>query len=167
MIVLGLAGLGVVGTILLITLKGNANRPHLEPYLSSRGSLTDSGEEANPLFGLKVCMTLTQDHPHLPFMPLMRDQFLEAGVAEFHSDPLKDVDLLLIAEVKCNGYAEVYYTAEIRCSSDGEPLCVIVEAPAQGDRPSNLALETVSRVRRELLASHGYAERRAALKELR
>jgi hypothetical protein len=65
-------------------------------------------------------------------------------------------------EIACNGYADVYYRAELTAGAEGEIFLTLSEKPPHGDRPANLALELVHRLKIELRKR----ERGLALREL-
>ncbi len=78
-----------------------------------------------------------------------------------------DADLLVAGILKCNGYAEVYYEAEITCYSRHEAVCTLIERPPGGDRPGNLAIEVVATLNAKLDALFRRSERARAISELR
>lgn len=117
-----------------------------------------------PLEGLRIALAIEQDHPHPVFVTLLKELLLreEAELVEG-----ADCDLTISGHLVGNGYADVYYTAELVCFTSGGPLFTLLERPPHGDRPGNLALELVTRLKREIEKSVIRNERRTALKELR
>lgn len=112
--------------------------------------------EPNPLHGLRLDLHIAQDHPHIPFVALLRDALLREGAI------LEEGGLSINGIVVCNGYADVYYRADLTVQEGGEPLFALAERPPHGDRPGNLALELVNRLKAELRKR----ERQNALREL-
>jgi hypothetical protein len=66
----------------------------------------------------------------------------------------------------CNGYAEIYYQADFSCSNAQHAICNLIEKPPHGDRPANLAMELVARIKTELEKRISRDERREAVREL-
>jgi hypothetical protein len=75
-------------------------------------------------------------------------------------------DILVTGDLVCNGYAEIYYQAELACLSPHQEICRLTEKPAHGDRPANLAIEAVSKLESELDKLVSRHERRRAIREL-
>ena len=117
----------------------------------------------SPLDGLRVAIALTQDHPHPVFATLLKERLLGEG-AEIV--PEAEADVLVRGAVVCNGYADVYFTADLAAQTPGAPLFTLVEKPPHGDRQGNLALELVTRLKAEWEKRSTRDERRAALREL-
>jgi len=111
-----------------------------------------------PLEGLRIVLDIEQDHPHPVFVTLLKETLLreDAEIVEGVGD------LTITGQIVGNGYADVYYTAELACQTPDGPLFTLLERPPHGDRPGNLALELITRLKREVSGN----ERRAALREL-
>jgi hypothetical protein len=129
----------------------------------------------SPLQGLRVALAVAQDAPHPVFATLLKEQFLKADVAEVVSVPYAKglrldpevAELLVLGQVCCNGYAEIYFEADFTCYTAREAVCTVVERPPGGDRPGNLAIELVSRLSAKLEDLIARDERRRAVRELR
>ena len=113
--------------------------------------------ESSPLAGLRVALDLDQDHPNAPFAALLRERLLREDVILD-----ENADLAVSGTLVCNGYADVYYRAEIAVRAGGETLFLLAEKPPHGDRPENLALELVDRLKTEWAKR----ERQGAIREL-
>ncbi len=113
---------------------------------------------ANPLAGLRVSLTIQQDHPHPVFASLLKETLLkeEAIVDDNHPD------LWIEGEIVGNGYADVYFRAEIAVSTGRESILTVSDKPPHGDRPANLAADIVRKLRDEL----DKREHRLAVREL-
>jgi hypothetical protein len=132
---------------------------------------------ARPLEGLRIGLAVTQDHPGAPFIALLKDQLFAEDVTDIETlskDEAakwkareKPLDLLIAGTVVCNGYAEIYYQADLSCSSARQAICNLIEKPPHGDRPINLAMELVSRLKSELEKVVNRDERRQAIRELK
>lgn len=115
--------------------------------------------EENPLAGVRVALDIHQDHPNAVFANLLKatlvaeDALVGDGAA---------ADVTIKGEIACNGYADVYYRAELTARTEDETLLTLSEKPPHGDRPANLALELVQRLKSEWTQR----ERRKALHEL-
>jgi hypothetical protein len=119
-------------------------------------------QAVSPLTGLRVALQLDQDHTHPVFANLLKELLVREDISiESHAP-----DLLISGRIVCNGYADVYYTAEITCRLGSEPICVLIEKPPHGDRQENLARELVAKLRKELLKTTERSERSTALREL-
>jgi hypothetical protein len=124
---------------------------------------------SSPLQGLRIGLNVSQDHAHAAFVNLLKEMLLAEDVTDIvvvNSGDAPNVDILIVGQLVCNGYAEVYYEAEFTCFIGNEPFCSLVERPPHGDRPSNLALELVKRLKCELDKVISRGERRRALREL-
>ena len=117
-----------------------------------------------PLEGLRIALAIEQDHPHAVFTTLVKEALLRE-----EAEPVDgtDYDLLISGSLVGNGYADVYYTAELACRTAEGPLFTLLERPPHGDRPGNLALELVNRLKLEVEKSVTRSERQSALRELR
>lgn len=125
----------------------------------------------HPLEGLRIALAISQDHPHAPFVNLLKELLLKEDVAEAATtdavfDPAT-MDILIQGRITCNGYAEIYYDADLTCTSLRGPVCTLIEKPPHGDRPGNLGIELVARLRAELAKSVERTERKQAILELR
>ncbi|RYG21730.1 hypothetical protein EON82_18355 [bacterium] len=115
-----------------------------------------------PLQGLRVGLRIEQDHPHPVFANLLKELLLKED-AILEADA---ADLIVEGGVVCNGYADVYYTAELNCRLQDEAICVLIEKPPHGDRQENLARELLSKLKKELRKTTERSERSNALREL-
>jgi len=123
-------------------------------------------ETDRPLAGLNVYLTISQDHPQPLFQNLLKEAFTNEDVADL--DAGEDAaNLKIKGTIVCNGYADVYYSAELECSTKLGPLFTIGDKPAQGDRPVNLAMQLVDRLKRDLPTQSSRLERQRAIRELR
>jgi hypothetical protein len=135
-------------------------------------SLPTASDRVSALAGLRVGLVLTQDHPHAPFVDLLRQQLLLRDVSDVTVFPdaasarASALDIVVEGALTCNGYAEVYYAAEFTCSTCGEAVCTLIERPPGGDRPSNLAMELVAKLDAKLTDMVSRNERRRAIREL-
>ena len=135
---------------------------------------------ARPLQGLRVVLAITQDHAHPVFANLLKEQLLSedvtdiilltpaetAGLRSDWKQRADGPDLLIAGDIVCNGYAEIYYTADLTCSTADQAICNLTEKPPHGDRPSNLAIDLVARLKTELEKLVSRDERRQAIREL-
>jgi len=121
------------------------------------------------LEGLRIAVAVSQDHPHPVFANLLKEQLLREDAAEvvLLAAPSDGFDVLITGTLTCNGYAEIYYQADLACQWAGAPLCSLVERPPHGDRPVNLAIELTTKVKREIEKLTSRSERRDAIRELR
>jgi hypothetical protein len=136
-------------------------------------------ERQRPLEGLRIALGITQDHTHPVFANLLKERLLLEDVAEvtvLTPDEASNLqgdwnpdgpDLLILGNLVCNGYAEIYYQADLTCHSPHHEVCTIAEKPAHGDRPANLSIELVERLKTELTKLVSRNERRRAIRELR
>jgi hypothetical protein len=122
-------------------------------------------EPSSPLMGLRVQLAVVQDHPQAILAELIRQAMLREDVADVGYD-LEQYDLKIEGRIVCNGYADVYYDANLACSTERAVLFTLVDKPATGDRPSNLAIQLVDRLKRELPARTSREERQQAIREL-
>ncbi|MCC7230883.1 MAG: hypothetical protein IT203_10860 [Fimbriimonadaceae bacterium] len=143
-------------------------------------ALAPAMEQTRPLEGLRIALCITQDHPHPVFATLLREHLYSEDAREVVLLSATEVeqlnatwaltpdspDILISGEVTCNGYAEVYYHAEITCSANSQSICKVIEKPPHGDRPVNLATGLVSRLKAELEKAVCQNDRRRALQEL-
>ena len=129
------------------------------PALPSRETVRADG----PLQGLRIALSIGQDHPHPVFATLLKEALLREG-ALVEPEPLSPLGegLAVNGTVVCNGYADVYFRAEILVVAGGETLLTVAEKPSHGDRQENLAREVVARLRTEWPKR----ERHGALREL-
>lgn len=119
---------------------------------------------ATPLQGCTAWVEITQDLPQRVVQSLVVEAFLKEDVAVASSEA--ESDLVVKGSVSCNGYSEIYYTAELSIYFRGSLLCSIIEKPPHGDRPSNLAFEVVDRIKREVEKGRSRGERLDAIREL-
>lgn len=132
----------------------------------------------SPLEGLRIALAITQDHAHPIFANLLKEHLLTEDVTEIamlspsemaalKQDWNDGPDILISGDIVCNGYAEIYYQADLVCSTPHQAICTLIERPPHGDRPSNLCLELVKRLSVELEKLMTRNERRLAIRELR
>jgi hypothetical protein len=134
-----------------------------ERQLSERGAKSPVLAEVDRRCeGLRIALRVEQDHPHPIFVGLLKELFLREDAVLGTNEP----DLLVTGRIVCNGYADVYYTAELTCLLREEPICVLIEKPPHGDRQENLARELVAKLTKELGKTVRRTERHAALREL-
>jgi hypothetical protein len=114
-----------------------------------------------PLAGMCLSIQIDQDHPHAPFVTQLKDLLEREDVTL-----VEEGDSNIRGSVSCNRYADVYFSAEISCTVEGETVCTIIERPPHGDRQANLAKEVVHRLKREVVKQRTHDERRNALREL-
>jgi hypothetical protein len=117
-----------------------------------------------PLAGLRIAIDVSQDNPHPIVANLLRDQLLgeDAEIVD-----REEADIVISGSVVCNGYAEIYYQAELTCRTQLETICAVSQKPPHGDRPANLAIELIAKLKSELESLVSRSERRRALRELR
>jgi hypothetical protein len=120
-------------------------------------------ETQKPLEGLRVRIVVEQDHPQPVFAGLLKEQF-EAEDAEITDDA---PDLTIQGQIVCNGYSDIYYSADLRCTSGDRTILTFSQKPPHGDRPQNLAIEIVAGLKSELKKLVERSERQRALRELR
>src|SRR6202043_900529 len=94
---------------------------------------------------------------HPVFASLLKELLLAEDVTDIAmlapdqaADWKAGADILISGDLVCNGYAEIYYTLEFTCSTPDQAICTLIEKPPHGDRPSNLAIELVTRLKAEL-----------------
>jgi hypothetical protein len=149
----------------------------LEDRLRSTKQVPDSPQPQlpesaarKPLEGLRIAVNIRQDHTNPIFANLLKEQLLLEDVSEVSflatADWQDSADILVRGNLLCNGYAEIYYQADVECLSPNDSICTLSEKPAHGDRPTNLAIEVVSRLRFELDKLVSRDERRRAIREL-
>jgi hypothetical protein len=173
---LALASLGFSIVALALSLR----RQTAPPLASDPTRLAFPEPTPSHLEGLSVVLSIKQDHTHPVFANMLTETLrkLDAEVSTISPDEFDDFlerwgshadcgDLLISGNVTCNGYAEVYYRAEITCATRSETICTMVENPAAGDRQANLAKELVARIETEITKRLSRNERRLALRELR
>jgi hypothetical protein len=173
--VLALVMAGVsLGVSLLLALKvaSLSSRPLLAPVAPRLEPVAPALEDLTPsiLQGSRVALSITQDHPHPVFVDCLKEVLFQRDAADVvlvEAGKASDCDLLIEGSVVCNGYANVYYEADLSCSEREQPICRLIEKPPHGDRPSNLALELVSRIEKELHSLSTRGERGRAVRELK
>jgi hypothetical protein len=133
------------------------------PLPSASTALAFSEPPDKPLEGLSVALRIKQDHPHPVFLNLLKEALLLEDARLDADNP----EIEIAGTIVCNGYSDVYFTSELICSTPAGPFCEIIEKPPHGDRPENLAIETVARLKAEWRKMHSRAERGQALKELK
>ena len=110
------------------------------------------------LHGLRIEFSIHQDHPLNPFEATLAGALAERGAVRVDADG----DVRLAGTIKGNGYADVYFDADLAAEAGGRTLLRMRERPPHGDRPENLARELVARLEEELARG----ERQGALREL-
>jgi len=178
-IVIAIVAVAGLGTSLALAIRLRQLEERLSAALTSsrqgKGrSLPASADLPNPLQGQRIAIANTQDHAHPVFANLLKEQLLKEDVADAFilrpeelSSWSEKAAILISGRVVCNGYAEIYYEADFTCQTEKEPICTLIEKPPHGDRPGNLAIELVARLKTELEKSQGRQERRQAISELR
>lgn len=125
-----------------------------------------------PLERLRIALSIEQDHSHPVFANLLKEQLLTEDVDSIVLLPTgaapdwNATDILISGKLTCNGYAEIFYETDLTCFSPVEPICTVVQRPPHGDRPVNLAVELVAKLKVELEKLDSRIERRRALREL-
>lgn len=157
-LVLAAASLGI-SLALAVRVRALTERPVLEERMVSA---IEPGP-LSPLAGRLVAIQIEQDHPHSLFAGLVKEALLleDAEVVGEES-----AEIVVRGRIVCNGYADIYYEAEFACELGARPLCTLIERPPHGDRPGNLVLELIGRLKRELNKAVVRNERRDALREL-
>ncbi len=112
----------------------------------------------SPLAGVRVALNVRQDYPNPVFVNLLKEALLREEALLEEERP----DVRIAGEIVGNGYADVYYRADLAASVGDDVLFVLTERPPHGDRPANLALETGQRLKVEWAKR----ERQSALREL-
>jgi hypothetical protein len=172
-VVSGLVALASLGVSVMLAMRVR----FLESRLAAPRSLLESAplqlpevSAIRPLDGLRIAVNIRQDHLNPIFANLLKEQLLLEEVAEvsFLARPNwhDSADILIRGSLLCNGYAEIYFEADIECLSPNDSICSLSEKPAHGDRPTNLAIEVVSRLKFELEKLVSRSERRRAIREL-
>lgn len=128
--------------------------------------LTPVEGPARPLEGLSISLDVQQDHPHPLFANFVAELLQKEDVARVSLTPDEGADIQVVGHLTCNGYSDIYYEAEFECSSRGRAICVVIERPPHGDRPANLALELVSKLKVALRRSSERIDRQRAIQEL-
>lgn len=137
-------------------------------------------EPSRPLEGLRIAISVTQDHTHPVFANLLKEQLLSEDATEITMLSREEAnglranwksqdhapDLLIAGSLVCNGYSEIYYDADFTCFSPNQPICSLVQKPPHGDRPTNLAIELIAKLKTELEKLISRNERRRAIREL-
>lgn len=144
------------------TLSGESDKPALAWHEPA----------AHPLRDVRIALVIRQDSQYPLFATMLREMFLAEDASEvemFNTIAEAEAwgpEILVSGEVVCNGYSEVYYSADLTCKTPHQMVTAIVEKPAQGDRPSNLGLELVEKLKADLTRLLLREERRKALREL-
>lgn len=112
----------------------------------------------SPLQGFRFAFSIEQDHPHPVLATLLKEALLREDVLIVETGS----DVRVEGTVLCNGYADVYFRADLAAILEGQTLLTVTEKPPHGDRQENLAREIVARLKAELEKR----ERRGALREL-
>jgi hypothetical protein len=150
--------------VLLVRLEGRLRAAEQVLESPTRAALPEAAP-VRPLEGLRVALDIRQDHTHPVFANLLKEQLLAEDVTDLTTPDTADI--VIEGNLVCNGYAEIYYEADFTCRTATEPICTLIEKPPHGDRPQNLAIELVARLKRELTKLESRNERRAAIRELR
>jgi hypothetical protein len=176
---------GILGVVTVVMLLSQVRRAldarDQNPAFVASQPVPREEPPPRPLEGLRVAVAITQDHPHAVFVDVLKDQLFaedvtdilvlsaeEAALLDKNWKDRKDApDILIKGDIVCNGYAEIYYTADFICSNATDAICTLIEKPPHGDRPSNLAIELVARLKKELGKIVGRNERRQAIRELK
>ena len=178
-VALVMAGLSLVVSLMVFAKVASlSNRPLAIHASAALEPIPSALEEALPsvLQGSKVGLSITQDHPHPVFVDCLKEALFKRDAADVILLGALDAadwkagpeapDLLIQGSVVCNGYANVYYEADLTCSDREKAICRLIEKPPHGDRPSNLALELVSKIESEVKKLVRRGERGRAVREL-
>lgn len=114
------------------------------------------------LGGKRVLVHVSQDHDQ----PLMERLLAERLALEDALIVSQGADLEISGSIQCNGYSDIYFSAEFEVTTAHGLLCHVSEKPPHGDRPHNLVQELVARVSIALEQSQVRHERSEALQEL-
>lgn len=168
LVLIGLCGLAILvagfsyGRVKELSERMDALAREVREIKTTRSLPPPTVPEAGRLQGVRIVLEVEQSHPTRPFETLLREA-------------LHREDALLVSEggevriagrLVDNGYADVYFEAELTVSSGTDVLFSLRERPPHGDRPGNLALETVERLRTEWTKRQARGERQDALREL-
>lgn len=134
-----------------------------------------------PLEPIRVAIAIEQDHK-LPILSNLIKERLEADdgmvtvidadQASTYADLGKwstesgEPHVVVAGNVKCNGYSDVFYEADLTFLYARGIVDSILENPPNGGRQVNLANKVVSRLKRTYEESSRKAERNQALHEL-
>ncbi len=132
-----------------------------------------------PMEALRVALAISQDHKYPVFANTLKEYLLSEDVADVAIVPPTegkdndsvwkervDLDILITGELVCNGYSDIYYRADFTCSSRKGAICTLIEKPPYGDRPGNLVIELVAKLKLEIAKSAQRGERSSAIREL-
>lgn len=147
---------------------------YLERRCDALATVANLGEPSegasSPLAGRGIWVDIQQDHP-LPIVAdrlaaqlSLRDAEVRTGISS--EDVTGPSDGRIVGEILCNGYADVYYQAQISVWIGDELLMTLRSRPEGGDRPDNLAMELVAEIEEKLTTSERRTERQRALQEL-
>ena len=133
------------------------------------------------LEGKRIALQISQDHK-LPILEGLIKERLESDDAVVLETSEGEVEKLASATkwdpaevnphvvvtgaVRCNGYKDVYYEADLTFLFFNGVVSSILEAPPNGSRQANLAIGVVKNIKSTLEQSATRAERQAAIKEL-
>jgi hypothetical protein len=160
-----MAGAGLLGVLALARRVAmlEAMQQSLEQARNSAAPALEN-VEPKPLQGLSIALEIEQDHPHSPFVALLTRHLDQEDVLAVNLGSRGDI--VIKGALSCNGYTDVYFSADISCFVKGDPICTVIERPPHGDRPINLSTELIAKLKRELLKVQDQTERRQAINEL-
>lgn len=185
--------IGVLNCLLLLALIAYMVRTHLDRNSASTGLPSTSAigldgpyrpfpslSEPNPLEGLRIGISVQQDHERPTFVDTLTEKLRshdalirlmsedEASALARDWDSIEDPpDVLIHGRLTCNGYTDVFYDSAFDCIGKQGRLTTIIERPAQGGRQFNLADNLIERLRLELVQNRSMDERQRALGELK
>jgi hypothetical protein len=184
--------ISVFNSLILLAIVAYLVRTHVERQLGrtvfSTPAVSDMGPipplpaipELNPLEGLKVGVSVRQDHEHPTFAGILAEKLRSqdavvrlmtedeaAALARDWGSMQDPPDVLVQGRLTCNGYTDVFYDSDFDCVCRAGRLTTIIERPAQGGRQFNLADTVIEKLRLELTESRARDERQRALGELK
>ena len=139
-IVAAVVGIAILAAALGACLALSARVRSLEQRLaavevSSRAPvLPEAPFRESPLQGLRIAVSIIQDHPQPIFANLLKELLMKEDVLDvsFLPEPSAETDIFITGTLTCNAYAEIYFRADITAYAGSEPLCTITEAPPGG-----------------------------------
>jgi hypothetical protein len=172
-IVAMLVAISSVGVTLLVASRLSSRIRALESIVRQRvPSVLDKAEGSFALAGMRIRLSVRQDHARPLFANSLREALLREDVQDvlIVGDPsahgAAKGEWLISGTITCNGYSDVYFNADLTCTLGEETVCSWSHRPPQGDRPENLVLEIVSTLTSKLADRARKNERRKALSEL-
>jgi hypothetical protein len=193
--ILGVVGIIAVFAILLILLREIAKQQlQIKELTRSVVELADSHKQnlalleslssqphTSPLEGKRVGLCIEQDH-RLPVIARLIGDRIEAEDGEVATLSPKDVEhyetatrwepgrdaphVVVKGKVRCNGYKDLYYEADLTFLFAYGVVESILESPPNGARQTNLAIAALKVIKQTMDTEERRTERRTALKEL-